>query len=400
VCVWIIPFAWTLSVSLLAGNTMNWESSETLVLLNPRLTTEQQYIFTKSLLKLPSFEGHVWIATSGSTEKIKFVALSKRSLLTSAESVNQHLNSTQKDLWINPLPIHHVGGLGIWARAYLSKAKVIAFDQKWNPTNFCQHIQHTHATLSSLVPTQVFDLVSASLVAPSSLRAIIVGGGALPASIYAQAQELGWPLLPSYGLTECSSQVATASLPSIQTSRSLKILPHVQVRINNQGLICLKSEALLSAYAYYNENTWSVSDPKVDGWLTTQDLGQIEEENIFHFCGRQNDQIKIGGELASRMQLEKILDEIRINILPKAIATLIFVPDDRLGHVVHLAAEQNEKIDWDRLVRAFNTNVLPYEKIRTIHFFSTLPVSSLKKPLKDEILNRILAKNSPLEVNV
>ena len=42
----------------------------------------------------------------------------------------------------------------------------------------------------------------------------MTGGGALDPSLYKQARDLGWPLLPSYGLTECGSQVATASLSS------------------------------------------------------------------------------------------------------------------------------------------------------------------------------------------
>ena len=64
---------------------------------------------------------------------------------------------------------------------------------------------------SSLVPAQVLDLVRAGLRPPPVLRAIVVGGGAISAELYRDARALGWPVLPSYGMTECCSQIATAT---------------------------------------------------------------------------------------------------------------------------------------------------------------------------------------------
>src|SRR5207253_1068669 len=86
---------------------------------------------------------------------------------------------------------------------------------EWNPARTVKKWKDRKVTLTSLVPTQVFDLVSANLTAPKNLRAAVIGGGALDPSLYLKARELGWALLPSYGLTECASQVATASLDSL-----------------------------------------------------------------------------------------------------------------------------------------------------------------------------------------
>ena len=67
-------------------------------------------------------------------------------------------------------------------------------------------------THTSLVPTQVHDLVKADLRAPETLKAIVVGGGHLDAATGRLARTLGWPVLASYGMTEAASQIATQTL--------------------------------------------------------------------------------------------------------------------------------------------------------------------------------------------
>ena len=181
--------------------TMNWTWEDSEVRLNPR---HPFYIFYKNAMQelARTFKGHIWLATSGSSaqshHEVKWAALSKEGLLISAAAVNDHLQSTSKDIWINPLPEFHVGGLGIFARAYLSKATVIDYftleEGKWNAIKFHGLANECSATLTSLVPAQVYDLIIQKLRAPSQLRAVIVGGGALSENLYYQALEYGWKL--------------------------------------------------------------------------------------------------------------------------------------------------------------------------------------------------------------
>jgi o-succinylbenzoate---CoA ligase len=174
---------------------IDWLSTDSHVLLNPRMPEEERRRLESLVVDLP---GHVWLATSGTTGALKLTALSKRALLASAAAVNRHLQSDDRDVWLCVLPTFHVGGLGIYARAFLSGARVVT--SGWEDV-----------TLASLVPAQVTDLVRDRVEAPPSLRAVVVGGGALSEELYAAARALGWPLLPSYGMTECCSQVATAT---------------------------------------------------------------------------------------------------------------------------------------------------------------------------------------------
>ncbi|HET8773411.1 MAG TPA: AMP-binding protein, partial [Thermoanaerobaculia bacterium] len=121
---------------------IDWLSADSHVLLNPRMPEEERRRLESLVVDLP---GHVWLSTSGTTGALKLTALSKRALLASAAAVNRHLQSDDRDVWLCVLPTFHVGGLGIYARAFLSGARVVT--SGWEGV-----------TLASLVPAQVSDL--------------------------------------------------------------------------------------------------------------------------------------------------------------------------------------------------------------------------------------------------
>lgn len=373
----------------IARMNIDWNSSASEVFLNPRMPSTQKKFLLSLLQTSSQFTSHVWLATSGSTkdseEMIKLVGLSKNALLTSAQSVNQHLDSQSKDIWANPLPIFHVGGLSIWARSFLSHSKCYAFEEKWNPELFVQFVSSVKATLTSLVPTQVYDLVLQKMKAPENLRAIIVGGGAISKELCNQAKNLGWKLLPSYGLTECSSQVATAT----EDSFNLKILSHIELKINEDGLICIKSKSLLSTYLVGMQDSIQYHDPKVDGWLTTKDLGEISGCNL-KILGRAGDFVKIGGESVELLRLEKIFDEVKLELGISFDAAILAMPDSRLGHTINLAIANASLQECQPLIDRFHERVLPFEKIRQTHQLAAIPRSPLGKVLKNQLLLLIL----------
>ena len=358
---------------------INWESTENHILLNPRLPENERERLLSFEEISKAFVGHIWITTSGSTSIPKWVGLSKQAFLSSAEAVNAHLQSGPSDVWINSLPDFHVGGLGIWARSYLTRSRVVDFKQqcpRWDPFQYREVINKENVTLGALVPAQVYDLVLHNLVAPKSLRAIIVGGGALEAGLRQRAGDLGWNMLPSYGLTECASQVATAPLVD---EKILKTLDHVKVLIDEEGFIKIKSPALLTAYAVFSDK-WQLIDPKKEGWFTTDDKGAFDGQSLV-CLGRAGKFVKIGGESVNFQKLESLFEKLKLDLRIKQDMALILVKDERLGHVVHLVvAGGNPPEMWD-LVDEYQNLVLPYEKIRNIDFVDKIPRSPLNKML-------------------
>jgi o-succinylbenzoate---CoA ligase len=382
-------------------------ASGTEILLNPRLPSSE-------VQKLHSLAGqyalaeHTWIASSGSSQSlrdsVKLIALSNQSLIASARSVNHHLESTDQDRWAQVLPRFHVGGLGIELRAQLSGAAVISaipesvdLAYKWNPDYYCEICERNQTTLGSLVPTQVYDLVHRQKRAPGSFRAIVVGGGALNGELYRSARNLGWPLLPSFGMTEACSQVATACLSSLQRPPELNVLPalkllsHLESEISHEGCLKIRGSSLLTGYAQIKDGEDIWIDPKdTQGWLLTEDLVELSSGSL-RPLGRRGDYVKILGEGVSLVHLQQRLESA---LLQKGFSTVAAVivarPEERQGAELILVFDTSipEKAQED-LRQDYNLGVQPYERAHRIVEVDHIPRSSLGKLKQPELMHML-----------
>ena len=304
------------------------------LLLNPRLPGPlREGVLTA---EFPDLEDHVWVATSGSGGRLKLVALSRDALETSARAVNRHLSANAQDVWINPLPLFHVGGIGMMVRAQLAGARHATFEQSWKAEDFTRAAETADATLSALVPAQVHDLVQARCRPPRTLRAVVVGGGALTEKLHNEAVALGWPLLPSYGLTEAASQVATAR-PGAANTGWLPLLDHLEVRLDEDGVFELRGASLLTGWMLFEaDGSCRWEEPKRDGWYRTGDRAELRGREL-RVLGRVDDLVKIRGELVDVAALERAL-QARVKSGP---VMLRGVPDERNGVTLHVTAESD-----------------------------------------------------------
>lgn len=340
---------------------INFTSDECLCLANPRLPAST----LKPPLNLP---GHIWIATSGTTGAQKWAALSREALLASAHAVNLHFQTTNKDVWINPLPLFHVGGLGIKARAHLSKSSVLPLPA-WDPAAFFQLAQR--ATLSALVPTQLYDLIRAGYRCPLSLRALIIGGGALDPDLFDQAVALGWPVAPSYGMTECCSQVATA----LPRENRMRILTHVELAGDP---LKIRSKSLLTVY-WQEGRQW---DPKIDGWFHTEDHVNMTPP-FLSFIGRAGDLIKILGENVNIAALQKLFDRIAMQYNTEG--CIFAEKDNRRGNALILYTTAPPHLQ-EKILKKFHAEVLPYERLQTVKRVASIPRTALGKIERSQLL--------------
>ena len=285
-------------------------------------------------------EDCVWLATSGTSGVLKLVALARQGIESSARAVNEFLSIDSDDVWINPLPLFHVGGMGIVVRSALAGNRWVA-SGPWSPEGFTQSAEKSGATLCSLVPTQVHDLVAAGCRAPRTMRAAVVGGGAMQDKLFAAAWKLGWPLRRSYGLTEAASQVATEqgddNLPG-----ELTLLPHVEARLAEEVLE-LRGASLLRGWMIFpaeSEAYWE--DPKHDGWYRTGDRGEIYGRKI-RVLGRVDDLVKIRGELVDVSALERELQ----SHLGAGVAVRV-EPEERAGAALEIVVEKRALVDEAR----------------------------------------------------
>lgn len=377
---------------------INWQSDESHIFINPRMPYHEINKLN-DCIKEYALEGHILLATSGSTAidstDIKWVALKKSAFLASAQSVNKHLDCSHKDVFLNTLPHFHVGGLALFARAELCGARMANLyheNYKWNPKNFVSALIENKVTISSLVPTQVFDLVHNQLCAPPSLRAIVVGGGFLNEGLYTRAKQLNWPLLPSYGMTECCSQIATA-MPNFnwhQGYPELTILPHMQISIATDDRIELAGESLLTGYIFQSQNKTEFVDPKINEKIVTSDVGELKENKLIIY-GRSDENVKINGENVSLIRLQSIL----LQTYPAYDCAIVALPDQRQGQKIAAVFNNSQKTHADKiqsLIPRFNEQVFPFERITQLYFLDEIPKTELGKIKRNLIMNWIMER--------
>lgn len=368
------------------------------LILNPRWPDADLNKFAELISHYPDHKKLIWIATSGSSAgtlaEIKLVGLGEEALRASAQSVNRHLQSDARDVWGQVLPRFHVGGLGIEVRASLSGARIVSCltdDEIWDVQTYVSKLSQQKVTLTALVPTQIYDLVQSNCESPTSLRAVVVGGGSLDRDLYQKARRLNWPLLPSYGMTETCSQIATAPLESLLSSEPprMKILDHIETQITSDQRLKIKSPALLDTYAFWHQGRPTFVDPKIQGWFEGEDQVEIQE-GFIEIKGRLGEVVKIGGENVSLPRIREILRKVllqnpELRIAPTQIEVLDF-PDSRLGAVLKWVVEEKiSTAQLQMLESKITQDLLPFERPRATISVATIPRTALGKTRFEEL---------------
>ena len=258
-------------------------------------------------------------ATSGSSGAApKAILFTPEALEHCALGAIRHMGAETGD-WLCPLPLWHIGGVMTVIRSSLAGTRVFYLKGKWNPDNYTQHLEKTKAAWSSLVPTQVVDLVQNEISAPSHIRSILVGGGSLDLETGKKARVLGWPIVQSYGMTEAGSQIATACPNEPFHTDRLTILPHWEVKTGERGCLAIRGKGRFFGIVSTKEGNFSLEEIPENIWWENNDIVEIDGR-MLTFIRRADRVVKIMGELVDPDAIEETLrhqfGHIVIDILP------------------------------------------------------------------------------------
>jgi o-succinylbenzoate---CoA ligase len=308
-------------------------------------------------------------------------------LLLSAACVNRHLHVSEESVWGLALPLHHVGGFGVAARAFEAACDIHSFGGKWDPARFTSWLAETGITHTSLVPAQVHDLVTRRLSAPSSLAAIVVGGGRLDDVQGRRARELGWPVLASYGMTESGSQIATQPPELLDTSyqsASIPILDIWQTRISDEGLLEIAGPALFSGTLVRASPEWNYVKRSSD-WHTTSDRVHLDGR-LLSPLGRADSLVKVLGELVDPEEIERELVGFSGGLLAAGTFAVTAVPDARAEH--KLVPVFLRSVDCElvlNVLRKYEHHAPGYRRLEAPLYVQVIPCSPLGKILRQEL---------------
>ena len=275
--------------------------------------------------------GSVCFQTSGSTGEGRCVVLGRKALLVSARAVNSWLDVDASSVWGLSLPMKHVGGFGVAARAYAAGCGLSVYEGKWDAGRYVEWLAREGITHASLVPTQVHDLLAAGLEGVPMLCAVVVGGGSLAAKAGQAARDAGWPVLATYGMTEACSQIATQPMSALGkpfAESPMELLPIWDAQLSVEGLLKLRGEALCSGFLVNGE--YHLRDGE---WFTTSDRVELSGRCLVPL-GRADSMVKVLGELVDVEGVERRLVEIAGGRVAPGKLAVVAMPDERREHVL------------------------------------------------------------------
>jgi O-succinylbenzoic acid--CoA ligase len=293
------------------------------------------------------------IATSGTTGQPKGVIHTHASLTASSRIVAAALHLGAHDHWLACLPVAHIGGFGVVARALATGARLTCVSRP--DADAIAAAADAGATHTSLVPALL------GRIDTSRWHTVLVGGASVP-------HERPANVVATYGLTETCGGVVYDSRP----------LGDVDVRIVDDE-IQLRTPTLCRGYV---DGTANVAD----GWLSTGDLGTWSD-GLLHVSGRRDDLIITGGSKVWPQPVERILLAHPL----VADAVVRGIPDETWGSIVCawiVPRNRTSVPSLDDVRTAVRADLSDVAAPRRLIVVDSIPRTALGKPIVGELPDR------------
>ena len=256
------------------------------------------------------------LRSSGSTGTPKEIELTRAQLLASATRSVAALGLTAGDPTLVCLSVGTAGGL-------LGVVRALAFDL---PLTIIDPVADPLAATGgaafatvSLVPLQLRAVLAhgaAGGVWLNLMKAVLIGGAAVPPDLEAAVQAVAAPVYHTYGMTETASHVALRRLNGPTRAAYFTALPGVEIRVNAAGALEISA------------------DVTGHQWLPTTDRAELLDSARFRWLGRLDDIINSGGVKVDAAKVQRVLEEaLAARGLPHEVV-VVGVPDARLGERV------------------------------------------------------------------
>ncbi len=337
---------------------------------------------------------HVIFFTSGSTGRPKGVVLSHR-----ANVLRSFPNPTTDPTGgtVCMFPLFHMAGWSMALGAWQSRCPLHLVHTP-NAEMLLHTVERRRASRLYCIPAvwaRVLE-VDRSRFDLSTLREADTGTSATPPELVDAIRD-AFPATVTrvyYGSTEAGPGTLLPHADVLRKPGSVG-LPSlgVDVRIDDDGQVCLRSEYLMDGYFDDPEATAAAL---ADGWYHTGDLGVLDDEGYLSIVGRARDVLRTGGETVAPAEIEAVLLE-HPGIAEVAV---VGVPDPRWGEIVCAvvvpASGVQDRLDVDALRRHCDGRLASFKHPRRVEIVDTLPRTPATGQVQRTLLvERIVARAAP-----
>ncbi|KEO91575.1 AMP-binding protein [Erythrobacter longus] len=330
--------------------------------------------------------------TSGSTGRPKGVMLSHANLWLGAVSVADYLGMAQDDVTLAVLPLSFDYGQNQLLSTWYAGGSVVPLDFLFPRDVSKACAKHGITTLAAVPPLWVqLTELDWPEEACTPLRRLTNSGGALTTelvddlrAVFPQAD-----LYPMYGLTEAfrSTYLDPALVDDHPTSMG-KAIPFAEIMvINDDGQVAGPGEegelvhcGPLVAQGYWQDDVRTAErfKPAPEGShyggtaVWSGDRVKREDNGLLYFVGRRDAMIKSAGNRISPQEIEEAA--IATGLVAEAVA--LGIPDERLGHRVHLVVRGTlDPQEQSKLPKALLRELPNFMQPQEIHWRKAMPLN-------------------------
>jgi O-succinylbenzoic acid--CoA ligase len=286
-------------------------------------------------------ENNFEIHTSGSTGAPKKIIITRQQMEASAKLTAAALGLRAGYRALICLDTRYIAGQMMLVRSFVTGMQIVVQTPSANPFKTLD----VQVDFAALVPSQVYEVVqSPQEHVFNQVKTIIIGGGAISASLREALQRYACTFYATYGMTETLSHIALQRLNGQEPDDFFRTLPGIQIEHDDRE--CLVIHA-----------------PYLEGAINTNDLVHIKNSNEFKWLGRFDNIINTGGVKVIPEKVEEEIGKAFICLNIKRNLFIYPVPDDKFGEKIMLFIE-SEEIDEEtqkNLARLLRTSLPPYE---------------------------------------
>lgn len=337
--------------------------------------------------------------TGGTTGKPKGAMLSHGNICANMAQAGEWIKrqlEVGREVVATPLPLYHIFSLTINLMIFLEiGAKNILITDPRDMKNLIRVLKNH----SISVLTGVNTLFNALIHAPDfknvnfSSWKLTVSGGAVTQKAVAEQ----WfaitklPLIEVYGLTEASPGVCAnplnihtytgmIGLPIPNTDVKLCDVSGKEVPIGQVGELKVKGPQVMQGYWQNPDETAAVFDE--DGFLSTGDIGVMNEWGFVQLIDRKKDMVSVSGFNVYPNEVEDVV----MAMAGIREAACIGIADEKTGEALKLfAVKSDETITKQDITEHCRKELTAYKVPKVIEFRDDLPKSSVGKILRREL---------------
>lgn len=333
--------------------------------------------------------------TAGSTGKPKPVIHTHGNHLYRSLGFIYFFDLNNRDVGLAVSPLFHISGMYMMFRTLMLGAPLVLMD-KWEVEEFLRLIKCYSVTFFHLITTAFLDVVNTDTnilkkYKIDSVRVTCIGGGVCTIEhIKFYEKTIGGWCSEGYGRTEGGQAWNPPTTLRKLGSNGLILLDRKELMIavdgnpdkpaqaGEVGEILARGDGVSSGYF----NRPDVNNEAFrSGWMLTNDIGLIDDDDFLYFKGRKDDLIKTGGENVYPAEIENCL--LRMGEVKEA--AVFGVPDTRWGERIVAAVKIDRSISEEEIKKFCRSELPNFKCPKQIVIVDKMPKIGPKKIDKTSI---------------